>query len=366
VLRAAGEVGCAHCARMDATVECGVCTRLVCAACAADWASCFEPSGRILLLGRTARVSEVDPHGRVAVVTHWRKPVRLLNLRHVFWADDAEAPRRLFLMNRRVPPRMTSLRCLVYPDVVYLGDQVIFHGIRALDVYAGTTRTLQHIAEDVPDHGTAMSPVDDWYSYISVRQRVVVVPSGDLVQSYEPLPRKVVHAHAIDGERRLLASGSWQEIAIDKMDGPRLERVGYTRTTALGDVHWLGLAGGTIAAAVTEGTRGTAIEVRRVEGDLSVGVVVHEEAPRPSFRSAALSTDGRYLAYAFGASLTVVDLEQGTIERFDDHTDDINLVRFAREDHVLISADTDHRLVLRPRTPTGYTCPLILVSMAAG
>ena len=354
---------------MDATVACLVCTRMVCATCAADWATCSEPSGRIIRLGRTARVREVDPFGRVAVVTHWRKPVRLLNLRHLFWADDAAAPRRLFLMNRRVPPRMTSLRILVYPDLVNLGDQVMFHGIRALDVYAGTTHSLQHIADDVPDHGTAMSAVGDYYSYISDRQRVVVVPSGDLVQSYEPLPRKVVHAHAIDGERGLLASGSWQEIAIDrmdKMDGRRLERVGYVRTAAVGDVQWLGLAGGIIAAAVSDGTRGTAIEVRRLESDLAIGAIVHERAARGLFRTAALSIDGRYVAFAFGTELTVVDLDGQTTTTFDEHTDEINLVRFAREDHVLISADTDHRLILRPRTPTGYACPLIPVNMAAG
>jgi hypothetical protein len=322
----------------------------------------------MIRLGMTARVREVDPLGQVAVVTHWRKPVRLLSLRHLFYLDDVHIPRILFVLNRRLPPRMTMLRDLVYPVFTRADETIVFDGVESLDVNNGEVHRLDHIAEDVPVGQTAMSAVGDWYSYVSDRQRVHVVPSGDLVQSYEPLPRKVIHAHAIDGERRLLASGSWQELALDQMDAidlRRLTRVGYTKTERIGDVVWIGVAGGAIATAI-RGGHGTSIEVRRLEPDLSIGAVIHRDAPRVSFRTGAISTDGNYVAYAYGSALTVVDLEHGSVERFDDHTDAINLVRFAREDHLLISADTDNRLVLRPRTPTGYTCPLIPVSMAAG
>ena len=44
----------------------------------------------------------------------------------------------------------------------------------------------------------------------------------------------------------------------------------------------------------------------------------------------------------------------------------INYVRFASDDHVLVSADCDNRLVLRPRTADGsYARPLIGIEVDA-
>jgi hypothetical protein len=78
---------------------------------------------------------------------------------------------------------------------------------------------------------------------------------------------------------------------------------------------------------------------------------------------ASLSRDGRYLALAIDEELTVYDLDDEIETVFSEHTDTISLVRFAGDDHVLISADDDNRVVLRPRTPTGYARPLIAIDV---
>jgi hypothetical protein len=38
-------------------------------------------------------------------------------------------------------------------------------------------------------------------------------------------------------------------------------------------------------------------------------------------------------------------------------------VRFVGDDHLLISADTDNRVVMRPRTPAGYARALITIDI---
>src|SRR5688572_11940916 len=103
VARGAGAVGCAHCTQIGAELACQICTRLVCPTCAANWATCGEPSGRVVRLGLTARVRDVDPLGRIALVSHWRRPLRLFDLRRLCWID-LDLPRRYHLMARQFPP----------------------------------------------------------------------------------------------------------------------------------------------------------------------------------------------------------------------------------------------------------------------
>jgi hypothetical protein len=78
----------------------------------------------------------------------------------------------------------------------------------------------------------------------------------------------------------------------------------------------------------------------------------------------AMSRDGSYIAIGTGDTLTVHDLERNRTAHFDEHSDKINYIRFAADDHVIISADTDNRVVLRPRTPDGYAKPVVEVQLA--
>ena len=83
-------------------------------------------------------------------------------------------------------------------------------------------------------------------------------------------------------------------------------------------------------------------------------------------KSAALSRDGRYFAAATPRNdLVVHDLDHESEQVFTEHTDEINHIRFGGDDHLLISADRDNRVVLRPRTATGYAKPLLSVEVDA-
>jgi hypothetical protein len=377
VARVAGAVGCAHCKVIGADTACQVCTRLVCSKCAADWATCDEPSGRVVRLGLTARVRDVDPLGRFALVSHWRQPLRLFDLRQLRWVEDITFSRKLWLTARSYPPRLTSNGRLVYPEFEWVGRgdyaERRLKGIRAQPLH-GVAGEL--FASDEPARATAVSGVNDRYYYITSTERVAIIdPSvtsaGHGVASVvEPLPRKVLQAVHVDGERDLLAASSWSEIVLHRIVDANLQRLSYTKTEIAGDVPWIACAGPWLVAAIKEFGSLVHIEVRRIERDQSIGEVVHRHFV-DELRAASLSRDGRYLALASDRGLHVYDLDDSdartpfdiTSTTFDEHTDRINYVRFAGDDHVLISADTDNRVVLRPRTRNGYACPLLAVDV---
>ena len=365
VARGAGAVGCAHCKMIGADRACAVCTRLVCPTCAADWATCEEPSGRVVRLGMTARVRDVDPTGRLAFVTHWRRAPRLFDLRQLRWVKDVELSRAMYLWNRKHPPRLTSDgRLLVAEWTRTLGTYQLedsphsFDGIRVHEL--GSSRSRM-IGAEPPEHGTAVSAVNDRYYYVTTRQQVVLF-EGSQTFLFEPLPRKVLHAVAIDGERDLLAAGSWSEVVLHRIVDGKLERSSHLKIERVGDVRWLAIAGPWLVLAISEYGTVFHIQTYELERDQSIGSLVREHTVAP-FLGASLSRDGRYLAYATDVGLFVHETATGEHEVFTDHTDDINLVRFAGDDHVLISADTDNHVVMRPRTKTGYAKPLLAVDV---
>lgn len=364
VARGAGAIGCAHCKKIGAEHACQICTRLVCATCAANWVTCSEPSGRVVRLGLTARVRDVDPNGRIALVSHWRRPLRLFDLRRLRWIDIA-LPRQYWVLSRPFPPRLSAAHRLYHADIDLVRSEVMVRGIRALDLQSGTS--LQ-IAGEVPFGTTGVSSVGDRYYYVTTTQKVLVTTNAEHVgllaqpvELYEPLPRKFLHAAFVDGERDVLAAGSWNEVVLHRMVDGTLERLSYAKTERLGDVRWIAVAGPWLVAIVA-GPGGGDVEVRRLERDLSIGPVVYRHSGA-SPRAASLSRDGRYLAFGSTAGLVVHELDADRVTIFEEHSDRINFVRFAADDHVLISADTDNRIVMRPRTPRGYARPVIAVEV---
>lgn len=339
-------------------------------------------------LGLTARVRDIDPLGRLALVSHWRKPLRIFDLRTLTWRPG-ELSRVLYLLTRPYPPRLTSDERLVHAEVIAVTDTGnLFVALRSRSLASGSDIKLAH--SGAPLGLTGVSAQRDVYWYVNHEQKIAVVsrPPLDALPAstssvalaphhvdelrastcftYEPLPRKVMQAVHVDGERQLLACASWSELALHRMDAGKLSRLGHVDTALQGDVLWIGVAGPYLAAVVFQGARGTHVEVRRLGENLTVDrVTSFRTPPRRGFSTAAISRDGRYLAVAWDASLDVHDLDAGTHETFDEHTERINAVRFAADDHVLISADTDNRLILRPRTPTGHARPLIAIEPTA-
>jgi len=337
-----------------------VCTHLVCEKCASDWTTCSEPSGRVIRLGLTARVRDVDPSGRLALVSHWRQPLRIFDLRQLRWVRDIKLARGAYLWNRTRPPRLTSDGRFIYGvwrPSVDAGNQFVFAGMRFDKL--GTDRFMD-VGTEAPDHGTAVSTTRDVFYYVTDTQRVALIDDGRAV-SVEPLPRKVVHSVYFDAERELLACGGWKEIVLDHTVDGHLSRVARIETTNTGDVHWLAMAGGWLVAAIwVNGT--SAIEIRELSDNLSVGPVRHRHVTT-RLRAASLSRDGRHFAFGDYNGLVVHELATDRTTVFTEHSDEINFVSFSRDDHTLISADTDNRVVMRPRTEAGYAKPLIAIDV---
>lgn len=391
VLRAAGEVGCAHCKTIGADRSCQVCTRLVCEKCAADWATCDEPSGRVVRLGTSARVRDIDPLAHIALVSHWRKPLRLFDLRALTWLPQTLS-RLIYLTSRAVQPRLSSDRTIVHLHLFRPDENTLLSDIRWQSF--GATKSSEK-RSPMPSHASGMSATGDHFWYVTDTQHVVVqhrvhpderaapdalgtIMMADekptyepkvLTRSFEPLPRKVVQTAFVDAERSLLASGTWGELALHKLVDNRADLIAKRATSVDGNAVWIALGGPWLVAASQRSAGGVRFQLYPLaptrDGLFELGAIVREITPPSPFKTAALSRDGRHLAIATDAGLTVHDLDARTEQTFTEHTDDINCVRFASDDHVLVSADCDNRVILRPRTADGsYARPLIPIEIA--
>jgi WD40 repeat protein len=173
------------------------------------------------------------------------------------------------------------------------------------------------------------------------------------------MPNRVIQAAHHDAGRELLATATWGEIRLHRVDRDQLRFVSKTRTT--GDVRWIAVGGSWLAAWIAGGEH-TGITMWSLDGKDQIDKV-EVRHPR-NVQTAALSRDGRYLAFATdGDTILVHSLDTDTYATFDEHTDDVTAVRFTGDDHVLVTADADNRIVMRPRTKTGYARPVMPVEI---
>lgn len=379
VARGPGAVGCAHCTKLGASAACTVCKHLVCEACAADWATCPEPAGRLVRLGTSGRLIDIDPSGRYGLAHFWHGPLRLLDLRALHWVDEPDLPKP-YTGWRDLRPRLTAEPRLVTPRYELFDQVVQFYSLELRRVGGERgTELLERIPPPLRHSG--VTAVGDWYYYVTASEQVAIVgaevsaasvdppdPAAPVylrhapmvereTRVFDPLPRKVLQALHVDAERALIASASWSELAVHRIVGTKLEAVRHVKTT--GDVAWVALGGPYVAMQVKAGAdRG--ISVRRVDDGAGV---VHAEGGAV----AALSRDGRYLAIGHEDGRVVVHAtDGGTAVTFDEHTDDVSFVAFAGEDHVLVTADDDNRVIVRPRTDAGYAAGLVETKLVGG
>lgn len=351
VARGAGDVGCAHCTVIGADRACQVCTRLVCDNCGADWTTCPEPTGREVRLGRTARLRDVDPTGRIGLVTKWIGSMQLFDIRRLRWVD-ATLPRHHKVHERQILERLSptgELYCNHYSFVAQDNLQAFDY----LEKLSLVTRESQEIQTDKlePADRAAMTK-DGHYYYVSSTQLVVVVSPDGTVRTFEPLPRRVIQACYLDVDTNLLASGSWGEVALHRVVDDALVPLDRVKTD--GNLSWIAFEEPWLAACV-EGT----IRVWNVGENLAIGRERYQHPAELHFNTGAISRDGRYLAMGIDRKVLVHDLVDDVIVTFEDHSDDICLVRFAGVDQLLITADEDNRVVLRPRTQSGYVRSMI-------
>ena len=349
VARGPGAVGCAHCTKLGAVVACGVCKHLVCEPCANDWSTCDQPWGRVFRLGMTGRLVDVDPTGKYGLVTRWRGRMRYVDLRALRWIEVDDVPS---LHRRELRPRLASDGRLFQHEWQNVEDQPAYRGLGVTSLTSRQTRTDP--STPYPARGTGMSLRDDRYWYVTSTEEVAVVrmasPIALTTALYNPLPRKVLQAVYVDAARDLIVSASWGEIMVQKIAGERLEPACYVKTA--GDVRWVAIAGPYLAAHVKGG-----ITVWKLDESLAIAQV--SQRIDDDVGIAALSRDGRYLAVGLRDERVVVHaLDAGTSESYDEHTDDVSYVGFVGDEQLLVTADDDNRVILRPRAAAGYARPL--------
>ncbi|CAN5772550.1 hypothetical protein BH11MYX3_BH11MYX3_01290 [soil metagenome] len=357
VARGPGAVGCAHCTKLGAEIACGVCKHLVCEACGNDWSTCAEPWGRVFRIGTTGRLVEVDPSGQFGLVSRWIGAMRLIELRTLRWLSRVELP-SFGLGWGELRPLLTSTCQLITPQysaAVGHDEYRVFEGIQLRSLLGESSWTVREAPAPVRSSGVTAH--GDHYWYVNNTETVTVIsPDAPYTaRTYEPLPRKVVQQVFVDGARSLLGSATWGEINLHRMDGDRLVLLGHVTTS--GNASWLAIGGTYLAAGVPSG-----VKVWRLAQDLSIGGLVL--SIDRNVQKAALSRDGRYLAVGVeGDRIMVHDIDTGTVDTFDEHTDRINLIRFVGDEQLLVTADRDNRVIVRPRTPTGYARPLMPVTL---
>ncbi len=311
-------------------------------------------------IGTTGRLVEVDPSGQYGLVSRWIGAMRLVDLRTLRWVSRVELP-ALGLGWGELRPVLTSTCRLVTPlySSSLENEMRVFDGIQMRSLLGDSSWTIKAALGPVRSAGVTVD--GDHYWYVNNTETVTVIAPDDTarppctVRTYEPLPRKVLQQVFVDASRALLASATWGEITLHRMDGDRLVLLGHVKTS--GNASWLALGGPYLAAGVPGG-----VKVWRLGEDLSIGsqLLSIERA----IQKAALSRDGRYLALGVdGDAIMVRGLDSGSLDTFDEHTDRIGLIRFVGADQLLITADCDNRVIMRPRTPTGYARPLMPVTL---
>ena len=362
VARGPGAVGCAHCTKLGAEVACGVCKHLVCPACANDWSTCDQPWGRVFRLGMTARLVDVDPSAKLGLVSRWHGSMRYVDLRALRWIDGEDVPR--LVRGHDLRPRLTSDGRMFQHDWnSAFGNeyQPLYRGIAVSSSVAMRT----HVATGMPEpvRCAGMSLRDNRYWYVTSSESVAIVRTVGRIDAaaslevteYQPLPRKVVQAAFFDDGRELLVSASWGEVMVHRIVGEKLEPACYVKTT--GDVLWVAIAGPYLAANVKQGP-GRGITVWKLDANLAIVSVVLRIVDNVGI--AALSRDGRYLAVGLTTELVLLHgLDDGSVTTFDDHTDDVSFVGLVGDALLLVTADDDNRVILRPRMATGYASALM-------
>ncbi|MFN0250983.1 MAG: hypothetical protein ACKV2T_29180 [Kofleriaceae bacterium] len=326
-------------------------------------------------LGRTARLRDVDPSGRLGLVTRWVGSMRLFDLRRLRWVDemvllarwradraqpDLERPRKTQLPAPRLRGNNLLERLSPTGDVYCTRFRSsvddagsFFETLEKRSLVTGVWKDIETSQQPVASAGMTK---DGHYYYVSAEQLVVVIAPDDTVRTFEPLPRRVVQACHVNMETKLLASAGWGEIALHAIEADALEHIDGVRTT--GNCSWLRLEAPWLAACV-DGV----LRIWYVSENLHVGDERFQHTVGDMVRAADISRDGRYLAFAANRKVILHDLEQDLIVEYDDHSDEICLVRFVGLDQMLVTADEDNRVVMRPRTPAGYVRTLIEIAI---
>lgn len=281
--------------------------------------------------------------------------MRLFDVRRLRWVD-VELPRHHKVLERQILERLSPAGEMYFNEYSFVAnnDPVAFAHLWKRSLATGESVSIDPAGQEPADN--AAMTKDGHYYYVSSTQLVVVISPDETVRTFEPLPRRVVQACHVDLEAGVMASGSWGEIALHRIVGDRIVPIDRVRTT--GNVSWIAFEEPWLVGCV-EGV----IRIWPV-GENTIGPERHHHDAGVSYDSllwntGAISRDGRYLAMGIDRRVVVHDLEKDLVVEYEGHTDDICLVRFVGSDQMLITADEDNRVILRPRTLSGYARSVI-------
>lgn len=356
--RILGATRCAHCRAAAAERTCPSCAASVCPACAADWTTCSEPVGRELRLGVGRRLVRVGFDGRLALTGGPVRRERWIDLRKLTWADPERPPVAW-------PGRERLLDPAPAPEGRWLLRRERWVG-------QGNSGGWRPDGYDLVDHAGAL--VAHWPDAPSC-QAATVAPSGraawamgseqqllllTLVKPYrcvtstDVMPGQLVQSADVDLDAKCAVVASWGVLELLRLEGEAWVPAGTVRFDG-GDTAWVGLGTGRVAAVVDR---------RRVDTVLAWGVdatgaptaeIFSVDFPDGLRRVGALSPDGRYVAVAtIDHRVLLMDVDARTTTELEGHTDDVCYIGFVDGGRQLVTADCDNRVIIRPRTSSGY------------
>jgi hypothetical protein len=311
---------------------------------------------------------DVDPDGRLGLASRWHGAGELLDLRALRWVRSPIVPRRAPLGPRPTAPILTRHHLVSEQSDVLsanpLGRELVFtplDGGPASHIPGAWAGRGLHACGS----GTLV-----WSVQEDERVNVVGGPPVFPVSVFHPLPNRALQAAHVDTRIGRIAAATWRHVELfDIASADRLEtRARFQLDDDVGDVRWVSF-GGARLAAIAERTSGGFFAARR-RGDLLVWELAGERSSRTSrltLRSplaevglAAMTGDGRYLAVVRPDHVVVVhDLDRCTSVELQGHRHELCLVRFTDGDRLLVTADFDGRVALRPRIADGFTPDLI-------
>jgi hypothetical protein len=355
--KAPGLVFCAHCGAAAGEVDCGGCQRLVCTDCAVNWQSCPVPHARALELGRRLQVHQID--GGAGYALAGKRPSLI---QRVF---GARSPLELFDLTTGLPVaaagpirpmsdgplhlartgRVLWMEPLLASEVDrhYLcrtepGADEVVHQRNDFLIGAGVTR----------DDQTLWSIHDNLLMLLDLETGTVRRKAG--------LPRRLaVQVADMDRADGYLAVGTWSRIYLFRIGA----RADHCATAEPGDADVVAcvLRGRQLASVIYQPLAPPEVRLYQIDSD---GRLVDRKLPYlgQSISRRALidvSPDGRWLAVARGGGeVELVDLVAGQTTAVGDHDAEICRIAFDDASALLVTADDDGRVILRPRVGDGF------------
>lgn len=355
--RLLGATRCAHCRAAAAERTCPSCAASVCPACAADWTTCSEPVGRELRLGVGRRLAWARGDGRVALASGTVRSARFLDLRRIAWARLA-APRVKLprgLRHTAGRPFHDDWWMVRREEWVGQGNQGGWihrgHDLVGSDgAVAASWRT--------PRLASLAAASSGRYAWALARDQGVHVFALRAPYRHsafpDALPGEVLHSIDADLDAQRAVGGTWNALVMYHLTVDVLEP---TSRVALddGDALWVGLARGRIAAVVDRKRVDTLVVWAIDAGGVAVEQIAAVDYADGLQPRGALSPDGRYVAVAtLDHRVLLLDLDARTTTELEGHTDDVCFIGFLDGGRQLITGDCDNRVIIRPRTSSGY------------